>query len=215
MSEVYTKGFAFIFEGETEKQFYFSLLDHLCKKHGATIERIENKDDPDIIYELNFADKKSLIKFVTANSITKIHCFGNWFNYSCYSKHNIDWIVFLCYDTDNYKYDISKFYENEWKELRELLGNAKKVIDIAAAADIEDIMLKDLMSVLKFISAPQQSVTLRGRKGKVRMKNLFRDNNCTYHEGKRARPLIDLLDKQLLIDDGTIPLKEIEENMFK
>ena len=37
MSNKYEEGIAFILEGDTEKEFYLSLLEFLCKKHGDII----------------------------------------------------------------------------------------------------------------------------------------------------------------------------------
>ena len=42
------------------------------------------------------------------------------------------------------KEEISKFYEGDWAILRSSLKRATQIFDIAASADIEDIMLIDL-----------------------------------------------------------------------
>ncbi len=104
-------------------------------------------------------------------------------------------------------------YEGDWAVLRDSLKNAKSVIDIAAAADIEDVMLQDIEHVCGYINCDIPTA-LKGRKGKVKMKNLFRDNGMAYHEGKRARALIDVLDMDKLINISVLPLKEIEKLIF-
>lgn len=53
MSNKYEEGIAFILEGDTEKEFYLSLLEFLCKKHGGILERqLDCGNSPDIIYSL-------------------------------------------------------------------------------------------------------------------------------------------------------------------
>ena len=63
------------------------------------------------------------------------------------------WKVFLCYDTDSSEYDITKFYQDDWKLLRKDLIKAKteEIIDLAASADIEDIILTDLSGVCAYL----------------------------------------------------------------
>ena len=215
MAEAYSAGFAFIVEGDTEKEFYLSLLNFLCKKYNAQIERLINGTTPDVIYVITLSDKQELVKFHTVNTITQLPRAGKWFNSQCLSKHQkkLPWHVFLCYDTDKYTDDISKFHEGDWENLERDLKRAT-VLHIAAAADIEDIMLLDIKGICDFISCDVPE-TLAGRKGKVKLRNLYRDHQTAYHAGKRARPLIDSLDMQLIIDTASIPLKEIEKLMFK
>ena len=54
-----------------------------------------------------------------------------------------------------------------------------------------------------------------GNKGKVKLKKLFRQVGKTYHEGKRARALIDSLDMQKIIDTSSAPLAVIENILFE
>lgn len=72
---------------------------------------------------------------------------------------------------------------------------AKAVHDIAAAADIEDIILSDIDGVSSFLGSSSTMELPTGSKGKAKLKKLFRQVGKTYHEGKRARALIDSLDK--------------------
>ena len=74
-------------------------------------------------------------------------------------------------------------------------------------------MLTDLPNILKFLGL-NEMVTLSGRKGKAKMKNLYRSIGATYHEGSRAKSLIDSLDMQYLLDNAPIPLNKIEEEIF-
>ena len=108
--------------------------------------------------------------------------------------------------------NISKFYEDDWQELRRQLKKAR-VLDIAAAADIEDVMLTDLPGICRYLDCDIPD-SIPGRKGKVKMKNLFRDHGMAYHEGKRARMIIDLLDMQTIIDHSSLPLSKLEKLVF-
>ena len=217
MDDAFGSGLAFILEGDTEKEFYLSFLDFLCRKHGATFERKLLDDTPDVIYMIQKASERILVKFHNVTSISNMPRAGRWFTSQCASyykgKHN--WYVFLCYDTDNYKNDVTNFHEGDWAALRTRLKRATRIIDVAAAADIEDVMLQDLAGVCNFLGCAPSGVVLRGSKGKKKMQRLFREHGAYYHEGIRAKPLIDSLDMQLLIDHGKIPLREIEEICFQ
>lgn len=212
----YANGYAFIFEGDTEKEFYLSLLFYLCEKHNVKLNKNINNDEPDIAYELITENETSIIKFNTVNAVTQIPRAGKWFNSQCADKYNSScvWSVFLCYDTDDYKSDVTKFHEGDWELLRSSLEKAKIVIDVAAAADIEDILLGDLAGICAFIGCdiPEK---LHGAKGKSKLKRLYRDNGKTYHEGKRARALIDSLNMETLISNNTVNLSAIETLIFK
>lgn len=216
MKNEFTKGFAFILEGATEKEFYLSFLFYLCKKYGCELNRIVDETCPDIVYHLVAKNTTFLLKFNVVNTITQMPRAGNWFNSQCVAKYSRghDWTVFLCYDKDNYKDDISKFYEGDWAILRQTLKKAKIIIDVAAAADIEDVMLSDLKSICSYLGSDLPG-SLRGANGKQKMKNLFRDCGQTYHEGVRARPLIEALDMETLISANIVPLKDIEQLIFK
>lgn len=216
MNIEFTDGYAFILEGDTEKEFYLAFLEYLCNKHSAKMERIIDEDSPDIIYLLRVGDTARLIKFHVANAITQIPNAGRWFNTQCVNKYrpNHNWYVFLCYDMDCYKYEISKYFEGDWEYLRKALTKAKQVVDMCAAADIEDVMLCDIKGICNFIGCAVPEYSLKGSKGKVKLKNLFRQNGITYHEGKRSRPLIDALDMEVIISANLVPLQEIERIVF-
>ena len=214
MEREYEAGYAFITEGDTEKVFYLTFLSFLSRKYDNELRRVVNHDTFEIDYQIITEGKIKLIKFHSVNCISQLPRSGAWFNSQCYEKYKkVKWNVFLCYDTDDYREDISKFYEGDWVVLRKELKKAR-VLDVAASADIEDIMLTDLEGVCKFLQCSVPA-TLKGRKGKVKMKNLFRDNHQAYHEGLRAKNLIESLDMQKIVDNSVLPLREIEEQLFK
>jgi hypothetical protein len=217
MNEDYTKGAAFILEGDTEKEFYLSLLMFLCEKHGVVLEKQVDCSNPDVMYKAVTSKGKFLIKFHVVNTITQMPYSARWFKTQCYDKHESvsDWSVFLCYDTDDYKNDITKFNEGDWAILKNTLKeNASRVIDVAAAADIEDVILTDLMGVANFLGGLDDLSIPTGKKGKVKLKKLYQRVKKTYHEGTRARDMINSLDMQYIIDNSIVPLIEIERIIF-
>lgn len=218
MSNQYDEGIAFILEGDTEKEFYLALLGFLCKKNGGILERqLTSGNSPDVMYSLKTPERSLLLKFNTVNTINQVPRSGRWFITQCKDRHkDVDpWTVFLCYDLDNYKNEITKFYEGDWANLRTSLSKkAKAVYDIAAAADIEDILLSDLAGISAFLGYPSTMELPAGGKGKVKLKKLFRQAGKTYHEGKRARVLIDALDMQKIMDTSSAPLAVIESVLF-
>lgn len=214
MKNTFDKGIAFICEGPTEKEFYLSLLEFFCEKYKAIMEKQEVEDGTDIVYKIALQNRIYMIKFHSANAISGIPKAGKWFEAECIKKYGVrnEWEVFLCYDTDNYKNEISQFQEGDWKDLRGKLSKAKKVVDLAAAADIEDVLLVDLSGICKFIDAADITIDkLSGRKGSAKMKQLYRGCGKSYHKGERARPMIDSLDKQKIIDSRILPLNELEK----
>ena len=215
MSDDYTKGIAFIMEGATEKVFYRSFLQWLADNNeGCSFDKIDNLDIGEIAFEWKFGKESVLIKFNVVGTVTQIIHSGKWFANTCAKKYKIPWQVFLCYDTDSPDKDISKFYEDDWKLLRDELkkAKAKGIVDLTASADIEDVMLVDLEGICKYlgISMPTE---LKGRKGKAKMKALYRSCGNTYHEGEKTADMVKKLDFQKIIDEGPIDLHRLENEI--
>ena len=210
MGEGYTRGVAFILEGATEKVFYRAFLKWLSWKKGHSFIKGEQPDNGDIYYEWENGDEKILIKFNVVGAVTQVSHSGKWFVNRCAKDYKIPWDVYLCYDTDDAAYDVTKFYQDDWKILRDDLEKAKaeKIIDLAARADIEDIMLYDLAGVCKYlgIDVPQK---LAGRKGKAKMKALYRMCGNTYHEGDKAKAMVEILDFQKIVDNSPLDLNSL------
>ncbi len=210
------RGYAFVLEGETEKEFYMAFLEYLCKKHSAQIVQNIDETNPDIVYQPETESGCSVIKFKVMGGISNVPDAGDWVESQCVQRYkNCDWYVFLCYDLDDYKPTITKFYEGDWKNLREPLEDSCNVIDVAAAADIEDVMLQDIEGVCAVLDCEIPQGNLPGGKGKSKMKKFFLKHGKIYHEGKRARFLIDRLDMKIIMESNIIPLDTIEEAIFK
>ena len=213
----FAKGIAFIFEGQTESVFYQSILEHYLSKHkGYKITKEQDGVTKEFLQIIS-NDKQSIIKTFTVGAIiAHTQASANWFRNNCRQRYKqIEWTVFLCYDTDSHTRDVSQFQEGDWKELRKSLHRNKQtsVIDLAASADIEDIMLLDYKGVCAFLGTPICPMP-SGRKGKSKMKKLFRENGSCYHEGERAKTLIEYLDKGVIINNSSIPFDEIDKICF-
>ena len=211
MDGVYKSGIAFIMEGTTEKVFYRALLKWIAENNNCTFSGGEVIDKGDIYFEwINSGKEKVLIKFNVVGTVTQISHSGKWFESKCSKAYKIPWKVLLCYDTDNSENDISKFYQDDWKILRNDLKRAKaeEIIDLAASADIEDIMLCDVAGICSFlgIKVPEK---LLGRKGKAKMKNLYRSCGSTYHEGDKAELMIESLNFRKIVDSSPLGLEKL------
>lgn len=212
MNMSYTKGIAFIMEGSTEKVFYRSFMTWLANRQGCKFEKIDALDTGEVLFEWINGDETILIKINVVGAVTQLVHSGKWFSNTCAKRYRISWNVYLCYDTDSHDYDISKFYRDDWKLLREELkkSKAKKIVDLAARADIEDVMLIDLLGICRYLGiAPPEKLT--GRKGKAKMKALYRSCGKTYHEGEKSADMVEKINYEKIIRDGPIPLNLLVE----
>ena len=210
MNGAYTRGIAFIMEGTTEKVFYRAFLKWIAESNNCTFARGESIDNGDIYFEWDNGTEKVLIKFNVVGTVTQVSHSGKWFTTKCSKEYRMPWKVLLCYDTDNSENDISKFYQDDWKILRNDLkrARAEEIIDLAASADIEDIMLYDVEGVCRYlgIEVPEK---LTGRKGKAKMKALYRSCGSTYHEGDKAESMVESLDFQKIVDNSPLELEKL------
>lgn len=161
-------------------------------------------------------------------TITQIHNSANWFQNNCVQAKGkkIPWTVFLCYDTDSYNADVTKFYKGDWETFRKMINTqrgVKKIVDMAVDADIEDIFLLDLHGISCFMGLDSdltQEDIPSGRKGSAKLKQLFIEQRrlcrtqAVYHKGERAKKLIDALDMQKILDCSVLPFEQVEQ-IFK
>lgn len=206
------RGLAFIVEGPTEKVFYLEYLSQLCKAKGLALRKdLETQEDR---YAITSPDSEKVIMMTSVNSVSQMTNSATWFGRACIGENpEIAWTVFLCYDTDEYNSDITKFHEGDWTMLRASIAPAaKKIVDMAAEADIEDVILCDLPGVLSFLGLPPETKMPPGNKGKTKLKKLYKKvaPNKAYHSGERARGLIAHLDMAKIKASAPIPLEEID-----
>lgn len=207
----FEKGLAFIVEGDTERVFYEEYLTKVCVDREIRMSKDEKSQENKHI--LTKDDRAILVMIDNVSSVTQMPNSAMWFRRACLDSFNeIPWHVFLGYDTDDYSGDITKFYKDDWLYLRqEIEKDAASVTDLAAKADIEDIMLYDLEGVLAFLGLNPDTKAPSGRKGKAKMRKLFRmvSTSNAYHEGERARDLIRSLNMEKLEASAPIPLSSI------
>lgn len=209
----YEKGLAFVVEGKTESVFYEEYLTACCLRHGLRITRNDKTQENSFIIEKS--DGIVMVMINNVSTVTQMTNSATWLQRACFDTFDsMPWHVFLCYDTDNYDCDITKFYEDDWLRLRETIQQrAASVTDLAIRADIEDVMLCDYPNILSFLGLDATTEMPSGRKGKTKMKKLFRmvAVNNAYHEGEKARRLIQALDMSIIKAKAPIPLKSIDE----
>ena len=209
-AESYIKGFAFIVEGPTERVFYHEYLRWCCSNlPGCSIEQLPDKD-----YLVRTVQGDVLVKFNVKGSVSSVPNAMNWVRSTCSPSSGIPWTVVLCYDTDgNASLNLDT---RAWKRFREDLAAMKlPVIDLAADADIEDVMLADIDGIRRFLSLPA-SVQPRGRKGKAKLKSLYKAVDVTqpYKSGERARDLICSLDFGVIENRAPMDVEALRLAMF-
>lgn len=220
MKEKFSRGIAFILEGDTEKVFYRELLEFYVSKHpGSDFQETQDDKSGEVYYELTTPNAVVIVKMFVVGTISQLTNSSKWFeNFCCRAYPSLNWFVFLCYDTDSYKEPVTKFYEGDWSVLREQLSqnHAAEIVDLAAQADIEDIMLLDASSIFDFLGIEPCPIP-SGSKGKRRMKKLFRSvgRGNAYHEGKRAKTLIKALDFSVIIAEAPVDFASVERACFE
>ena len=152
--------------GATEKVFYLEYLSQLCAAKGLALRKdLDTQEDR---YTITSANGEKVVMMASVNSVSQMTNSATWFDRACVGENpEIDWTVFLCYDTDEYNSDITKFHEGDWAMLRESISPAaQKVVDLAAEADIEDVMLCDLPGVLSFLGCRLRRRCRRATRGR-------------------------------------------------
>lgn len=221
MSDDYLAGIALIVEGPTEEELYRQFLIWACHRHPGSYFH-QDRDRGEVCYVMTHAmsdgTQHVLVKFHSANTISRIPQAQAWFLQSCVGRHpSVSWHVFLAYDTDGHTNPVSQAKEGDWPELRAALSvSAESVTDLAADTDIEDVMLLDPAGVLRFLGLPTDTPIPSGGKGKSKMKRLFRaaDIRRAYHEGSKALPLIKALDIGLVFERAGMPIDRLEAEAF-
>lgn len=213
----YNAGVALIVEGATERVFYSEFVKNRACARGIAVARVADGDGTN--YAVTMSDGTSvLVKFNNVGTVTQMTNSAEWFLRSCAARHSdIEWTVFLGYDTDAYNSNITKFHQGDWERLRlDIEKGASSIVDLAAEADIEDIMLCDYAGVLAFLRLPADTALPNGRKGKIKMRKLHQKvaPNKPYHEGDRALPLIRALDMERIMASAPIPLNLLEAAIF-
>lgn len=205
----------FVCEGETELYFYETLLSHLSYRNLAFEYCIRfDEQRNEYVHQMISSENIVFAVMKVVGTITQVVHIAQWFSQYKKELPADKWTVFLCYDTDSYKSEIAKFYEGDWDSLRsKLKANNVQIIDLAASAMIEDILLLDPKGICSFLSVPYQSIP-NAANGKVAMKKFFRAHAAVYHEGERAKSLIECLDMDKILRESDLPLEQVELHCF-
>ena len=210
-------GIAFVFEGETEQVFYEALLYYFNGENQLyTLSNSIDESVNERVYHAKLEKYTTVIRMKTVGTVTQMHNVAAWFNNSCKKqyKENLKWTVFLCYDTDSYKKDITKFYEGDWQRLRKKLrGKNIEIIDFAAISMIEDLFLLDSEGICNFLGLKNQQIPRIGN-GKTTLKKFFRDAGKIYHEGEKSSDFILSLNFSKIIADSTLDFVSIGQRCF-
>jgi len=214
---LYTSGMSLIMEGDTEKYFYEEILNRICIDNEINLTKAFDDDELSNYYILSKNDKNILIKIKNAETITQITNQFLWFKNFCADKYShMPWDVFLCYDTDGNSF--LTFTQLDWKTLRDninQISNVNTIVDCCADRDVEDLFLIDMEGIKRFLNINEDVKVedLKGRKGKIKLKNLYMDYtiNMRYHEGKRALSLIQSLDLRKIIEHPDNNIDKLEK----
>ncbi len=168
------------------------------------MEQLADKD-----YLLRIGGRRVLVKFNVMGSVSSIPKATAWIRSTCRMTALTPWTVVLCYDTDG---DSSlSLNTRAWQRFRQDLKQMElPVVDLAADADIEDVMLADIGNVRKYLGLGDD-VAPRGKKGKSKLNSLFKAADVTrpYHEGEKSRDLIRHLDFAAIEAEAPIELKKL------
>ncbi|WP_066498770.1 hypothetical protein [Abyssisolibacter fermentans] len=185
------RGIIIFVEGETDAEIYQEIKIFLRRKNG-------NRE---------FDFKKIVVK--------NLKGIGNFKNKaSGYCKKllqenpNIDFTVFLCYDTDVFgahkKPPIDR--KKIEKSLRELKVN--NVYHIKAKKSIEDWILCDIKGLKRHLRLPEKT-KVTGLNGYEKLCNLFKKANKVYSKGSKVSGLVKSLDIEKITCNNCSSIKEL------
>lgn len=215
----FERGIALIVEGATEKMFYQVCLERCC---DACPPAHMDKEllDGDVCFVIRGCSHgERLVMFHSMDTITQMPNAGAWFNRACKGKFPaVPWSVFLCYDADEYNHPVSKFREGDWARLREEIEEgAENVFDLAAEADIEDVLMCDYAGVLAWLLLAPDTPVPSGRNGKNKLRRLFQlsGRRGAYHAGERSRGFVESLDMAQIEAQVPFDLGELRRRVFE
>lgn len=208
---------AFICEGETEEVFYKTLVQKYSMIMKAEHYGNDNLDGTAII--IRTEEKSVRISFKCTSTCSQITNQVEWIRNEYADKiRNRDICIYICYDTDSYREDITRFEEGDWeyfiKQIEKISGEIN-IIQLAAKAQIEDIMLIDKNGIKKYLGLTEIAIPNKS-KGKYKMREVFKQANKCYREGYRSERFINSLDFEYICKNcEIIDLKQVIDNIFK
>ena len=171
------KGVVLFVEGDTEKEFYKRILEHLHKyapNNRFAVDKLEIKNLKGI-----GSYKNKAIRIFTKEILFKYP--------------ETQFTVILCYDTD--VFELTAKPPVVWSDIEKVLkdNKANKVIHIKAKHSIEDWLLLDRNGLLKYLKLPLSHKIPNNRNGLKKIEGLFKMANKVYIKGSAAQGLVDSL----------------------
>lgn len=163
-------------EGETDAEFYKSLKEIIKKKIPGRKFKVDGLDVVCIKGIAKFSTKL-LSKFKT--EVMEKH-FGE------------EIIVFLCYDSDVFKYGVHPPVNREKLEKDLYDAGASKVNHLIAKDNIEDWFMIDEQGVLKFLRLNKKT-KINGSNGLEKIEYLFKKVNRVYQKGSKVEGFVNAL----------------------
>ena len=84
MKEKFSRGIAFILEGDTEKVFYRELLKFYVSKHpGSDFQETQDDKSGEVYYELTTPNAVVIVKMFVVGTISQLTNSSKWFENFC------------------------------------------------------------------------------------------------------------------------------------
>ena len=183
-------------EGETEVEFYKSVISNARKKraNGRFDINIECKNVKGIGGFKNIALRKFIKEIKTK-----------------YDK-KCEYCIALCRDTD--VFELSSQPPVKWKEVESAFceNGVQKVIHIEARHSIEDWFLLDLDGIISFLRLPKKT-KVSGGNGYDKLKKLFRLANKMYYKGMKSNGMVKRLDMDKIVQSVQSELRPLYEEL--
>lgn len=99
----------------------------------------------------------------------------------------------------------------------EIEEGAENVFDLAAEADIEDVLMCDYAGVLAWLLLAPDTPVPSGRNGKNKLRRLFQlsGRRGAYHAGERSRGFVESLDMAQIEAQVPFDLGELRRRVFE
>lgn len=191
-------GIVLFVEGETDKQFYSSLIQYFKELYNE-------KEVVDKIHIIN-------LKGIGNHASKGPNKFKNEIKRD---NPDVEYIVFCAYDLDVFSNQYGIKPPVDWKAVEKTLKKhgAKKVFHLRADQTIEDWFLIDIKGLCDFLKLGNYQP--KGSTGLEKIKELFKKKNKIYQKGSYTERFIPGLNMKLIHSRLSSILKPLETYLFK
>lgn len=185
------KGIIILVEGETDEEIYQDIKSFLRLKNGNR----------------GFDFKKIVVKNLKGIGNFKSKAYG-YCNKVSQNNPNIEFTVFLCYDTD--VFGAQKKPPVNWKEIEKSIRELKlnNIYHIKAKTAIEDWILSDVEGLKKHLRLNKKTKVV-GSNGYEKLCNLFKKANKVYSKGSKVAGLVKSLDIEKITCSNCASIREL------